>query len=1646
MEYLGEHIHHNQQHNLPTEGIVLSLYWDQEAMPEQSPQRPQRGMNSWSPGPGSPTLARLRERSTFARSEPPSSAGSPQPFARNAAPPQRYFGEPPRPNEQGGPPPQHGGIPPLQHGGPPPPNPPGGQQQQPPNLQPHPPIGGPPGQAAPPTHPTIAATSFRPPVTRLHLFVERERQAWRVHSDNAYMVPSPTTADFHEWDHNLLARMCRTFWDEYRTAINCLLYPMDTEWNALQRKRQSADEFQTLQQHITWNQGFNSNLLQMIIAVFPSYNEWIRRTVLSAGCAFRFMGLDQESPRYTVLSNDILQEVYNAIITSTSQGDLIDPAPSRFTLLHNQRDRTAHHMCAVTEVMLDFYNGSTDTVLDNDTSFLWSGWDQESVLRYMSAYIADMEYTFRSVLQQHTLGPESCVQLQLIVGNIHKLCTDIASAHKWISPAHPTFTFQSYTLQDTGYTKDNPVIQHRIIPHPIDSNMKYTARELYLGNSGVHEFGEIWLDSAREVFIDSTEATTGLGPLTDSQWRLSVQKPQPQGLSLYGSAPGFTPHPYPGYGTQTQATAPFTPAPSAIILATTDGSLWFVRQKGMAKAPCDIPKGKSPFGLKTDLPDIIEHLKAVLKTWFGGVDITGLLRNHPHLNTKRRVFENVISGTFDSEGHNSPEYRAIVGRMWADVFLKETHTPFYAAATELLAQLGHLSMESFRTDTKHWWEFNLAIEEHLAMISLWIGKRHLANSGFIGITSALCNLELGHSAEDLPMQYLQQLVSIWQLDQKNTQESILELRKEFHEILQFRNNILSDETCEKIALLQGTWARAPKELKAHVPDLIITSTERAIRVAMAIDVDCGHYNKLLITQFQTKLMPILSQGGWTGPNAFTLQQFCEDVREMNRLGRVFDLRMNTDEEDQPDKVRILATNLLDNNAKPPARKSTPGPGTTTSNTEARTCRFCEKPVAWSATTTWADHDCPVPKQNRGRASSPSGCRRCNKPRHECTCENSRSRSRDRSDSRGRSHGRDDLQDTTDKAETPWVHHPPKDQPTGRRNNDRGGGNRRIIGHGRVPSMCTLLASLIIATSIPSALAINEDFASHDAVFENCFVSVWSLIMTSMAMLTIQKLARIGCQFAAIFLPAWAFHAHQATSTTADNTINASILLLIAMAASAFTLSPFFLPRRNKMTALYRLMRLLTTISIMTAMGLAILGTVWVSYNGPSSRLPLLDTLSTPPLSPEKSGEPTAEEQDSRARPQHHDVWAHPVDTSNLTERLLRACWINGGLGHLITAIGTLSTFIGLQMFTHHQCLRIHHATHMIPSRMPRIPRRAYIMALLFTLTLLGNSTATAATTHGAGPEPACTASTEPAPSVATPTPGSPEAPHAYKHHVPGTSTEPSRPDAHSKGDSSEQPPPFSAPTNGTLIERYDKLLACTASLPDNLLRSIYLIDTGTQITLVCSMQDLTNVVELSSPLAWGGATEGAAQFASHKGDLTVHLRTADGGTHPTIIPGAYYSATARLNAVSTSDLLAAEVSLQLNTEHPSEALIVFNGSDNARHTAKVRWIESLPFLPTANLQPRTGLDAPPEVPSIFSCMLGKLPPADYMHLIFDHCPKEVLQRILARTVGLAPKTLKFCNMSGKCHTCMETRGRVPDSNDSDLPEIVVAIDLCTPCG
>lgn len=459
-------------------------------------------------------------------------------------------------------------------------------------------------------------------------------------------------------------------------------------------------------------------------------------------------------------------------------------------------------------------------------------------------------------------------------------------------------------------------------------------------------------------------------------------------------------------------------------------------------------------------------------------------------------------------------------------------------------------------------------------------------------------------------------------------------------------------------------------------------------------------------------MPILSEGGYTGPGAYTLQKFCEEVREINRLGRVVELRMNSDAESNPSpKVGIMAANLLDNNAKSPARKGTPGPAARTGNTEARICIYCNQPVQWGPDTTWADHDCPA--KQCGRPSSPSTCQVCRKPRKKCTCDRSRSRSRDRWDSRGRSHERNDLQDTNVGNATSWVPHPPtKERPNDRQNKDRGGGHRRTIGHGRASTKCTLLASLLITASVPGTLAMPKNFADHIPTIEPSLVGIWSLIVTAVTVSTMTSLIGVRYQCALVFLPSWVYQAHQSTSTVINNTNNAAILLMLAAAMSALTLSPFLLHRCHKTTALFCLVRLLSTTTIMATIDIAILGCIWVSYlrhlrqpTGPTTppEPPLLLNLPTPTFTPP---------------PPPGSTWNVPSNNYSLRDHFSNSDWNEGGLSNLHATAWPLGIFLAIQMFAHHMCLRIHSAAHASPIKPPKIPRRAYIMALMFILTLL----------------------------------------------------------------------------------------------------------------------------------------------------------------------------------------------------------------------------------------------------------------------------------------------------------------------------------------
>ena len=232
------------------------------------------------------------------------------------------------------------------------------------------------------------------------------------------------------------------------------------------------------------------------------------------------------------------------------------------------------------------------------------------------------------------------------------------------------------------------------------------------------------------------------------------------------------------------------------------------------------------------------------------------------------------------------------------------------------------------------------------------------------------------------------------------------------------------------------------------------------------------------------------------------------------------------------------------------------------------------------------------------------------------------------------------------------------------------------------------------------------------------------------------------------------------------------------------------------------------------------------------------------------------------------------------------------------------------------------------------------------------------------------------------------------------------------------------------------LLASTASLPSELLRSSYLVDTGTQVTLVCSAENLTEMHPLDRPLIWASAAEGQSQQPTHRGTLSIDLVATDSSVHTVRIQGVYYAESARLNAVSPVDLYRAGVTLKLHSDEPENCVVTFLNEGQYK-TGNVIWIEQLPFLPTAALvktQKRSSRRTP-----LACTILGSLPTHDYVHLMFDHAREDVLRRLWERSTGLGSEPRTFGKKT-QCHTCMETRGRIQNSNKSRLPEVVTKND------
>jgi len=104
---------------------------------------------------------------------------------------------------------------------------------------------------------------------------------------------------------------------------------------------------------------------------------------------------------------------------------------------------------------------------------------------------------------------------------------------------------------------------------------------------------------------------------------------------------------------------------------------------------------------------------------------------------------------------------------------------------------------------------------------------------------------------------------------------------------------------------------------------------------------------------------------------------------------------------------------------------------------------------------------------------------------------------------------------------------------------------------------------------------------------------------------------------------------------------------------------------------------------------------------------------------------------------------------------------------------------------------------------------------------------------------------------------------------------------------------------------------------------------------------------------------------------------------------------------------------------------------------RVIWIEKLPFLPTPALANSYGHNT--TTTPLAATVLGSLPSHDYVHLVSDHAAAPTLRRLWERSVGLLNKPQSFKH-AVPCHTCMETRNRVANSNPNALPEAVMKSD------
>lgn len=978
-----------------------------------------------------------------------------------------------------------------------------------PNLAPPPPAGVPPGQLHPSgmVYPVVPTGSFNPDLDTLRPCVDRERAALRLQYDNTLFLPDPTLVGHDNWDKNAIQRVCHAFWPQYRTLLFESAFPAHTRGSDAQHRQQINAFFPALHAHLNWNNGINENLPQMLGEVFPWYHRWLLSYVLTSTVAFRQPTTSDSGTRTDPLSKARTDALHETISTSNAFGDNLEPVPSIFTTVYNQREQTAIHLRRVSEVLWSWIEAAAEHIFTGSYVYVFASWTQAETTSWMRAYGADFNHSARQAAARMLIDAQLASALQKMVSNTHALCVLLAAAHQWPAPGQPSFIFRIYSEERNCVAASD--IAALSVEHPADHLRPYTTGGLLTPEGDALGFNARYVTRVREIYSEAFGPNNPEdAPMPPSMWKTQntlLWNPLAEHADVNRYATNGTAA-YPHMVNSRSANGTGSSLPSVITLTTTDGSIHLVRQNGATKAGISVPASKNPFhatSTSSTLEAVMEEFKEMAITWFGGVDISKMLRDYPFFNAETRLYRNVTDDGFDTNGRSNKDFRDKTGAFTASIFLADEYTQFYSYIKSMLPQLGHPDIDSLRRDTQHWYELLVALNASFASIIGWMGRRHLAQTSFVSATHTLIDAEKGHTSSNLPFEYLYQFICIWHFHEGNTFSDILKLENKFVELLPFRDNVLSEQLLENMAKIMEKLYKAPLKAQSAVAFLPGKMVTRAVHVTINIDPECGYYNKPLLMDLQSKLTKLVASGEPLGTKFYPMPAWLLDVRQLLQRGSYVSLQMPEEMTQSSVRITAAATSIPD-----PPRATTPGPppasaasprtyergrtsgasrspgrrddrspGRRDDTATERRCRDCQMFVQGS----WSEHQSKC-QPTRQRSDSPGDCRQCNRAHHRCTCNRERRDDRDRSRSQSRDRGSSASRANSMGEDIAQLHDNKANggRPRGGASPRRGqqGGGRRSIGTPVRNTLCTAMTVLFLASSAAPALASNHSAAHH----------------------------------------------------------------------------------------------------------------------------------------------------------------------------------------------------------------------------------------------------------------------------------------------------------------------------------------------------------------------------------------------------------------------------------------------------------------------------------------------------------------------------------------------------------------------------------------